>query len=72
METTAIKKEFRDLSSDKLQRKKDRIATFLFDNPNLENIKQGQATLAVLNQLIRYKKSKNEFGENIVRGLFFQ
>lgn len=72
MKTTAIKKEFKDLSLEKLIQKKSQISMFLIDNQNLERAEQGYITITVLDRLIRAKEREDELMEEVTKELFFE
>ena len=71
MKTKPIKREFRDLSIEDMENKKNQIADFVFDYPDVANVKQGYVTIDVLHDLIEYKRSDDRFGENVIKALFF-
>jgi len=72
MQTQPVKKELRDLDTQKLINKKNQIASLLFNRPDIPRALQGSLTIGVLYDLIKAKKENDLFMENLLKALCFE
>lgn len=69
--SSPIKKEIKDLTLEQLKSKKEAILNFTLAFPDDKRIDHAWKTLAVVNEMIEAKETKDKLKENALKELFF-